>query len=41
MACAISQDADLILFNTCAVREHAEQRVFGNVGALKGLKEKA
>ena len=24
---------------TCAVREHAEQRVFGNVGALKGLKE--
>ena len=26
--------------NTCAVREHAEQRVFGNVGALKGLKEK-
>ena len=33
------EDADLIVFNTCAVREHAEQRVFGNVGALKGLKE--
>ena len=32
--------AQFILFNTCAVREHAEQRVFGNVGALKGLKEK-
>ena len=32
-------EADFILFNTCAVREHAEQRVFGNVGALKGLKE--
>ena len=31
-------DADLILFNTCAVREHAEDRVFGNVGALKRLK---
>ncbi|MDR0914713.1 MAG: tRNA (N6-isopentenyl adenosine(37)-C2)-methylthiotransferase MiaB [Oscillospiraceae bacterium] len=31
-------DADLILFNTCAVREHAEDRVFGNVGALKNLK---
>jgi tRNA-2-methylthio-N6-dimethylallyladenosine synthase len=30
--------ADLILFNTCAVRENAEQRVFGNVGALKKLK---
>ena len=26
--------ADLILINTCAIREHAEQRVFGNVGAL-------
>ena len=38
--CDRPEDADLILFNTCAVREHAEQRVFGNVGALKGLKEK-
>lgn len=27
--------AQLVLFNTCAVREHAEARVFGNVGALK------
>ena len=33
-------DADLILFNTCAVREHAEDRVFGNVGALKGVKKR-
>ena len=33
------EDADLIVFNTCAVREHAEHRDFGNVGALKGLKE--
>ena len=32
--------ADVVVMNTCAVREHAEQRVFGNVGALKGLKEK-
>lgn len=39
--CDKPEDADLILFNTCAVREHAEQRVFGNVGALKGLKEKS
>lgn len=31
-------DADFILFNTCAVREHAEDRVFGNVGALKKLR---
>lgn len=34
------EDADLVLFNTCAVREHAEDRVFGNVGALKPIKEK-
>ncbi|NLB82478.1 MAG: tRNA (N6-isopentenyl adenosine(37)-C2)-methylthiotransferase MiaB [Clostridiaceae bacterium] len=32
-------DADLILFNTCAVRDNAEQRVYGNIGALKSLKE--
>ncbi len=31
-------DASLILYNTCAVREHAEDRVFGNVGALKNRK---
>ena len=28
------EDADLILFNTCAVREHAEQKILGNLGAL-------
>ena len=32
------EEADLILFNTCAVREGAELRVLGNVGALKHLK---
>ncbi|HHT20772.1 MAG TPA: tRNA (N6-isopentenyl adenosine(37)-C2)-methylthiotransferase MiaB [Tissierellia bacterium] len=30
--------ADLILFNTCAVRENAELRVFGNIGRMKPLK---
>ena len=34
------EDADLILINTCAVREHAEQRVLGNVGALVHTKRK-
>ena len=33
-------DADFVMYNTCAVREHAEQRVFGNVGALKHNKRR-
>lgn len=33
------EEADLILYNTCAIREHAEDRVFGNVGAIKRLKQ--
>jgi len=33
------ENADLILFNTCCVRDHAEKRVFGNIGALKELKD--
>ena len=43
MGCELTEEkeeADIILFNTCAVREHAEDRVFGNVGALKSLKRK-
>ena len=32
--------ADFIIFNTCAVREHAEDRVFGNFGALKNQKRR-
>ncbi len=32
-------DADLVLYNTCAVRENAEDRIFGNVGALKQAKK--
>lgn len=32
--------ADCIIYNTCAVRENAELRVFGNIGALKHLKRR-
>ena len=32
------KEADLVILNTCAVREHAEQRVFGNLGALTHTK---
>lgn len=38
--CSKAEDADLILYNTCAVREHAELKVYGNLGALKVLKRK-
>ncbi len=34
------ENADLVLYNTCAVRENAENRVFGNVGALKHSKRR-
>ena len=34
------EQADLILLNTCAVREHAEDRVFGHLGQLKPYKQK-
>ncbi len=33
------KDADFIIFNTCAVREHAEDRVFGNIGTTKQIKK--
>ncbi|BAU28808.1 tRNA-i(6)A37 thiotransferase enzyme MiaB [Aneurinibacillus soli] len=32
-------EADVILFNTCAVREGAEDKVFGEIGRLKALKK--
>ena len=32
--------ADIVIYNTCAVREHAEQRVFGKIGELVGYKRK-
>ncbi len=33
-------EADVILFNTCSVRQHAEDKVYSHLGALKRLKEK-
>ncbi|SNR88090.1 tRNA-i(6)A37 thiotransferase enzyme MiaB [Anaerovirgula multivorans] len=34
------ETADLIIYNTCCVRENAELKVYGNLGALKPLKQK-
>ena len=33
------EDADIIVFNTCCIRENAENHAFGNIGALKKLKK--
>ncbi|MCK4960650.1 MAG: tRNA (N6-isopentenyl adenosine(37)-C2)-methylthiotransferase MiaB, partial [Planctomycetes bacterium] len=34
-----SEDADVVLINTCSVREHAEQKVYSHLGHLKYIKE--
>ena len=36
--CDDAKSADVVIFNTCAVRENAEKRVFGFIGALKNIK---
>ena len=36
---SIMEDADLILLNTCAIRENAHNKVFGMVGRIKHLKQ--
>ena len=42
MGCEFTDDAhkaDIIVLNTCAIRDHAEKRVFGNLGALTHTKK--
>ena len=34
-----AEEADVIVFNTCCIRDTAEKRAYGNIGALKGLKK--
>ena len=34
-----NENADIIVFNTCCIRENAENHAFGNIGALKKLKK--
>lgn len=34
-----AEDADIVVLNTCAIRDHAEKRVYGNLGALTHTKK--
>ena len=36
---ASEEEADIIVFNTCCIRENAENHAYGNIGALKKLKK--
>ena len=38
--CDEAEGADVVVMNTCAIREHANQRVFGNLGALTHTKRR-
>lgn len=38
--CEDKEIADIIIYNTCAVRENAEMRVYGNIGAIKNIKRR-
>lgn len=37
---AATEDADFVIYNTCTVRDNANQRVFGRLGVLNGYKKK-
>lgn len=38
--CESVNEADVLIFNTCAIRQAAEDRVFGEIGSLKSVKAK-
>lgn len=38
-SCDAPEDADIVVFNTCCIRENAENHAFGNIGMLKKLKK--
>lgn len=39
LPCQTPEEADVVLFNTCSVREHADDRFFGHLGRLKPIKQ--
>ncbi|MGN1039823.1 MAG: MiaB/RimO family radical SAM methylthiotransferase, partial [Candidatus Fimimonas sp.] len=38
--CNEAEDADVVVFNTCCIRETAEQKIYGHLGQLKKIKRK-
>ena len=34
------EEADLVIYNTCTVRENADKRLYGRLGVLKSLKDR-
>ncbi len=38
-ATEVIEEADIVILNTCAIRENAENKVFGKIGSLKHLKK--
>src|SRR5574344_1541813 len=38
--CQKVEESDVVIINTCAVRENAEDKVYGEIGILKNIKEK-
>ncbi len=39
-ACKEDESADIVVFNTCCIRDNAERRALGNIGVVKGEKKK-
>lgn len=37
--CSLPEESDIVVFNTCCIRENAENHAYGNIGALKKLKK--
>lgn len=38
--CADGENADIVVFNTCCIRDNAERRALGNIGVIKAEKKK-
>ncbi len=39
VSCNSAENADVVVFNTCCIRETAEQKIYGHIGAIKKIKK--